>query len=86
MPEKGFIIDPTTGAAATLATRELSPADAHILRQYKQFLQRQGLKEALYCDQCWNSDLAHGCEASVSANQIIIRCRCTIRHYRGSQF
>lgn len=76
----GLIIDPSTGGAAQLATREITAEQARIFREYKKVMQTLGLKEALYCDQCWNANLSNGCEAFVTSDRIVIRCRCTIRH------
>lgn len=65
---------------------ELSHDEALILRQYKKFLRRHGLREALYCQSCWNGDRHDGCEAHVTDSEIGIACRCRLRHYHGQTF
>lgn len=71
------------GSVATLATKILSDEDARLLRMYKKFLQRYGLREALYCQSCWTGDRADGCRAFVTTSQISIQCRCTHRFFQG---
>lgn len=80
--EKSLIVTPD-GSAAQLETVHLTLEEASLLRMYKKFLQRRGLKEALYCDACWQGQLHHGCEAQVTDGQIFIKCRCTLRTYTG---
>ncbi len=64
----------------------LSDADAHLLREYKKFLQRNGLREALYCSHCWSGQREDGCEAHVTAADILIKCRCKVRIHKGQSF
>lgn len=71
------------GAPAIVPSLELTPAEAQLLRQYKTFLQRHGLREALYCNACWAGQLHDGCEAHVTPHDILIRCRCRVRTFRG---
>lgn len=80
--EKSIIVTPD-GSPAQLDTIHLDQAEAMLLRQYKKFLQRRGLKEALYCDACWGNHVHNGCEAQVTDGQIFIKCRCTLRTYTG---
>lgn len=74
------------GTVANVANVPITGADAMLLRQYKKFLQRMGLREALYCNDCWNGDRHDGCDAAVTDNQIIIKCRCTVRSHFGMTF
>jgi hypothetical protein len=61
----------------------LDAADALLLRSYKKFLTRMGLKEALYCDACWERNLGHGCHARITDHEIFIKCRCKFRLFQG---
>ena len=79
---KGVIVTPD-GRAATLPTTLLTGEEARLLRTYKKFLRRHDLKEALYCNLCWEHNLQHGCEAYVTDQQIVIRCRCGMRFFEG---
>jgi hypothetical protein len=78
----GTIVDPQ-GNVATRPTVILSPKDAQLLRDYKRFLQKYQLREALYCNACYEGTLADGCQAFVNNQQIGILCRCTMRVYEG---
>lgn len=75
------------GAPAQQETVLLGDEEAELLRSYKKFLQRRGLREALYCQDCWDrNSLNDGCEAHVTSNQILIRCRCKTRFHQGQTF
>jgi hypothetical protein len=92
MAEKttGSIISPT-GEELLIPTVVLDHEDASLLRQYKKFLQKYHLAEALFCKECaLASDISaakrgqpHGCEAHVTDSQIFIKCRCKQRVYAG---
>lgn len=71
------------GTVANYPTVVLSLEDAKLLREYKKFLLRHGLREALYCNNCFEHNLSHGTEAYVTPDQIVIRCRCRLRFYQG---
>jgi hypothetical protein len=64
----------------------MTAEQARLLRQYKKLLSDLGLKEALYCDDCFENNLAHGCEAFVTGTQIVIRCRCKLRFFEGPTY
>lgn len=81
-----FILDPQTGEPAAIATVMLSADDAALLRRYKKFLSRYGLKEALYCDGCWGRDLSHGLEAYVTSDKVFLKCRCSVRIFDGPTY
>ena len=74
------------GEVATKPTRLLSSEDAELLRRYKKFLVAHGLREALYCDTCWDRQLSDGCKAFVTNEQIVIECRCAVRYHRGATY
>jgi hypothetical protein len=61
----------------------LTTEEAAMLRQYKKFLAARGLREALYCNDCWDGGLSDGCRAYVTTNQVMIECRCKTRFYQG---
>ena len=81
-----LILDPTTAAAAIQKEVLFTQAEAELLRAYKKLLLRHGLREALYCNQCWDHDLQDGCKAFVRDDRILIQCRCTTRAYAGQTF
>ena len=83
--EKAVIVAPD-GTAANYPTVILTGDEARLLRTYKKFLNQHGLKEALYCNDCWESNLQHGCKAFVTDQQILIQCRCRVRFHQGQTF
>ncbi len=86
-PDKPLLNDQTKSVIlAHIPTVILTGAEAMLLREYKTFLRRHGYKEALYCDRCWERNLAHGCEAYVTADRIGIRCRCRFTYFQGQTF
>ena len=74
------------GEQATIPTVALEQAEAELLRKYKQFLAKYGLREALYCNACWSGDREDGCKAFVTGQQIGIQCRCKMRFYQGTTY
>ena len=80
-----FLTD-ASGNVVTAPTLMLSDADATLLREYKKFLQRNGLREALFCNACWSGERSDGCEAHVTSADILIKCRCKVRMHRGQSF
>lgn len=86
MSEPTTILAPD-GSLATMDTVVLDQQEAELLRAYKVFLQKRGLREALYCNACWDrQSMMDGCEAHVTPHQILIKCRCTTRFYQGQTF
>lgn len=79
----GTILGPD-GTPAEKPVLTLSPREATLLRQYKKFLEKYHLREALYCDDCFDGDMADGCRAFVTDNQIGILCHCKMRVFAGS--
>lgn len=88
MAEKatGFILDPATGEPAAIATVKFTTEDARILREYRKFLERWSLREAIYCSHCFENNLSHGIEAFVTNEKILFRCRCTMRIFDGPTY
>lgn len=92
-PEKALLNDKTTatilapdGSVANLPTEILTGDDARLLRDYRRFLIRHGYKEALYCDRCWERNLARGTEAFVTPERIAIKCRCRLTYFQGQTY
>jgi hypothetical protein len=87
----GFREQPSTiltpeGVPAVIPRIELDLKDVELLRQYKKFLQRMGLREALYCNECWSGERSDGCEAFVTDVHVLVKCRCKERSYFGQTF
>ena len=82
---EGTIITPD-GEVATKPTILLDHEEAALLRLYKKFLAKRGLREALYCNACWDGNREDGCRAHVTDAQIVIDCRCTLRFHQGQSF
>jgi hypothetical protein len=75
------------GAVLNRPTVILSQEEADLLRRYKKFLQKRGLREALYCTTCWTGDLADGVsEAYVTDAQILLKCNHRMLFYQGQSF
>jgi len=74
------------GNPLSVPTVVLDHTDAALLRQYKKLLLKLGLREALYCNDCWNQQVHDGLEAHVTDSQIVFRCRCKLRFYQGQSF
>jgi hypothetical protein len=83
--EHGIILNPQ-GEPVNIPSHSFSAEDARLLRLYKVFLQKHGLREALYCNNCWDGNTPDGCEAHVTGSQILIRCRCQLRFFQGSTY
>lgn len=83
---RGMIVDPSTGAPFQVPTIQLSADEARLLRQYKKLLASNGLREAVFCNNCWEGNISDGCDAIVTDTQIIIKCRCTLRVYMGPTY
>lgn len=81
----GVILDPS-GNPATVQNIKISDQNADLLRRYKKFLDSYGLREALYCNDCWDRRTPDGCDAFVTDSQIVIKCRCKLRTYMGQSY
>ena len=86
-PEKttALILGPD-GVPASLSTVLLTGDEARLLRKYKQFLNRHHMKEAMYCEDCWEHNLQHGMEAFVTTERILFKCRCRAVYYEGPTY
>lgn len=83
--EQGTIVG-ADGVPLNRPTVMLTRHEARMLREYKKFLQKYALKEALYCQTCWSGNREDGTEAFVRDDKIGIICRCTTRLYMGHTF
>lgn len=83
---EGTVMGPDDLTVQKVGTQEIDFDEAVLLRAYKKFLQKHELREALYCNRCWGHNLADGCEAHVTDSDIMIKCRCTLRHHKGSSY
>lgn len=81
----GTIVAPD-GTIATRPTQILSPDEAELLRAYKKFLHARGIREAWYCNTCWDGDRSDGMRAFVTDGQILAECRCRMLFYQGQSF
>jgi hypothetical protein len=70
----------------TTRDKLLSQHDAELLRKYKQFLMKYGLKESLWCLKCDDAGQPSGLKAYVTDGKIDFECRCTVRRYRGQTY
>jgi len=75
------------GEPAELPNEPITDPELELLLQYKQFLQRRGYREAVYCTRCWGNNLADGTEFHVQSRGVsieaLIRCRCRVAYGRG---
>lgn len=67
-------------------TEILTDADAALLREYKRFLMKHGMRESLWCMTCEEHGRPPGLKAYVTDSKIDFECRCTVRRYRGQTF
>lgn len=87
MPEHttGLIVGPD-GNPISVPTIVLDSEDARLLRLYKKLLLKYGLREALFCNDCWNGSRHDGLEAHVTDTSIVMRCRCKLRFFQGPTY
>lgn len=81
----GTIVAPD-GTIATRPTTVLSQGEAELLRKYKKFLAAHGIREAWYCQSCWDGERSDGMRVHVTEGQIVGECRCRMLFYQGSTF
>jgi hypothetical protein len=74
------------GEVATVPTVSLTDEEARLLRAYRRFLEYRHLREALYCDRCFEGNLSDGCAAAVTEHEIVIKCRCKVRTFLGPTY
>lgn len=74
------------GSVANKPTQLLSAETARVLRAYKKFLAAHGLREALYCNECFSGNLSDGMRAHVTDSQIMFECRHRMLFHQGQSF
>jgi hypothetical protein len=82
---EGSILTPE-GEVASKPTLLLSTDEARLLRQYKKFLAAHGLREAVYCNTCFESNLDDGMRAFVTDGQILFECRHRMIFFQGASY
>ena len=83
--DRALILAPD-GALAQRQQVVFTPEEARLMREYKKLLQRHQLLEATYCAKCFEGNREDGCRAYVTADQILIECRCKVRLFQGHTF
>lgn len=81
--DKSVILGPD-GSPATLPTTYLTLEEVKLLREYKKFLNKHRLQEALRCVDCFGDNRAQWAEAFVTDSDIMIRCQCNCLFHKGS--
>jgi hypothetical protein len=82
---EGTILD-ANGSIVNKPTKLLSADDAKLLRAYKKFLMVHGLREAVYCNECFSGNLSDGMRAHVTDGQILFECRHRMLFHQGQTF
>lgn len=81
----GTIVD-KDGNVLNKPTVILSKEEAELLRNYKKFLQKRGLREMTFCNTCWSGDREDGMDVFVTDAQILFKCRHRLLFYQGSTY
>lgn len=81
----GSIVGPD-GEPLAIQTVMFTTDEARILREYKKLLMRYALREAVFCQHCWNHHLSDGLDAFVTDQAIVWKCRCTQRVFNGPTY
>lgn len=81
----GIIVGPS-GEPINVPTVLLTAEEARLLRLYKKFLHNNGLREAIHCNSCWDGGWHDGTQAYVTDQEIVIRCRCSLRYFKGPTY
>lgn len=71
------------GDQQSVPTTVLSAEEAALLRLYKKFLLRHGMREALFCNKCFEGNVSDGTRAHVTDSQVMILCRCRMLFHQG---
>ena len=74
------------GSVANKPTQLLTTDEARLLREYKKFLMTHGLREAVYCNECFSGNLSDGMRAHVTDGQILFECRHRMLFYSGQSY
>lgn len=82
---EGAIVGPN-GEVLSKPTQILTSEEAQVLRRYKKFLAARGMREALFCNECWSGNLGDGMRAHVTDGQIMFECRHRMLFYQGQSY
>lgn len=82
---EGVILD-ANGQPTSLPTQLLTAEEASLLRLYKKFLHAHGIREAVYCNTCFEGNLSDGMEAYVTDGEVLFRCRHRMLYFKGQSF
>lgn len=82
---EGAIVGPD-GSVINKPTVILSADEARLLRQYKKFLQKYGIRETVFCNQCFEGNLSDGMRAFVTDSQVMWECRHRMLFHQGQSF
>lgn len=74
------------GSLANKPTILFDAEEAALLRRYKKLLAKHGLREALYCNACWEGNRSDGMRAFVRDDQILFECRCRTLFHQGQTY
>ena len=79
----GTIVGPN-GVPVNTPPQLLTDDEARVLREYKKFLHRRGLREATFCNTCFEGNLNDGMKVRVTDGQIVLICKHRMLFYGGS--
>lgn len=81
----GTILD-ANGQPTSLPTQLLTSEEAALLRLYKKFLHSHAIRDASYCNSCYEGNLSDGMEVHVTDSEILFRCRHRMLYYKGQSY
>lgn len=61
----------------------LERREAETLKQYRKFLEKYALREAVYCSRCFEGNRADGTRFHVTPAGVMVECRCRTLVYSG---
>lgn len=82
---EGVILD-ADGQPTSLPTVLLTAEEAALLRLYKKFLHSHGIRDASYCNSCFEGNLSDGMEVHVTDGEVLFRCRHRLLYYKGASY
>ncbi len=80
-PEREIVPEIPIEFTPTKPPAPLTQREAHIFSAMRHFFLKHGIKEAIFCNQCFARKREHGCRASSSARMVFIECRCGVAKY-----
>jgi hypothetical protein len=81
----GTVLD-ANGQPSARPTTILTADEAALLRAYKKFLQKHGIRDASYCASCFSGNRHDGMQVRVTDAEIIFICRCRMLYHLGQTF